>query len=253
MGQNIRLTAADGHEMGAYLAEPSGPARGAIVVAMEMYGVNDYLRTVCDNYAADGYVAIAPQFFDRFAPDVNFPYDGSAYGLAKQYSADVVPHIVTDAEAAMAHVRAAGKVAISGYCFGGTVTWLAACRSDFDAAIAYYGSDMCDYPDEEARCPVICHVGDKDTAVPPMSRCSGNGGRNATGTSIPAYFTVSTTGPVRSAMTRRRQSWRAAGRWTSSPNISAERLTLRTPSCVASRRTSPCRRRSVRLRHPSCR
>ena len=119
MGQNIRLTAADGHEMGAYLAEPSGPARGAIVVAMEMYGVNDYLRTVCDNYAADGYVAIAPQFFDRFAPDVNFPYDGSAYGLAKQYSADVVPHIVTDAEAAMAHVRAAGKVAISGYCFGG--------------------------------------------------------------------------------------------------------------------------------------
>ena len=167
MGQNIRLTAADGHEMGAYLAEPSGPARGAIVVAMEMYGVNDYLRTVCDNYAADGYVAIAPQFFDRFAPDVNFPYDGSAYGLAKQYSADVVPHIVTDAEAAMAHVRAAGKVAISGYCFGGTVTWLAACRSDFDAAIAYYGSDMCDYPDEEARCPVICHVGDKDTAVPP--------------------------------------------------------------------------------------
>ena len=167
MGQNIRLTAADGHELGAFLAEPSGRVRGAIVVAMEMYGVNDYLRTVCENYAADGYVAIAPQFFDRFAPDVTFPYDGSAYDLAKKYSADVVPHIVTDAEAAKAHVSGAGKVAISGYCFGGTVTWLAACRSSFDAAIAYYGSDMCDYPDEEARCPVICHVGDKDTAVPP--------------------------------------------------------------------------------------
>ncbi len=167
MGQNIRLTAADGHELGAWLAEPAGPARGAILVAMEMYGVNDYLRTVCENYAAEGYVAIAPQFFDRFAPDVTFPYDGSAYDVAKVYSAEVVPHIVTDAEAALARVGAAGKVAISGYCFGGTVTWLAACRSRFDAAIAYYGSDMCDYPDEAARCPTICHVGDKDTAVPP--------------------------------------------------------------------------------------
>ncbi len=167
MGQDIRLTAADGHELGAYLAEPASPPRGAILVAMEMYGVNGYLRQVCDNYAADGYLAIAPQFFDRFAPDVNFPYDGSRYDLAKRYSADAVPHIVADAEAARDYVRSAGKVAVSGYCFGGTVTWLCAARSDFDAAIAYYGSDMCDYPDEPARCPTICHVGDMDTAVPP--------------------------------------------------------------------------------------
>jgi carboxymethylenebutenolidase len=167
MGQNIRLTAADGHELGAWLSEPAGAPRGAIVVAMEMYGVNDYLQNVCEKYAADGYVAIAPQFFDRFAPDVTFPYDGSAYDLAKVYSADSVPHIVNDAEAAKAHVNDAGRVAISGYCFGGTVTWLAACRSNFDAAIAYYGSNMCDYPDEAARCPIIAHVGDQDTAVPP--------------------------------------------------------------------------------------
>jgi carboxymethylenebutenolidase len=167
MGENIRLTATDGHELGAWLSEPTGSPHGAIVVAMEMYGVNDYLRNVCETYAADGYVAITPQFFDRFAPDVTFPYDGSAYDQAKVYSADSVPHIVADAEAAKAHVSGAGKVAISGYCFGGTVTWLAACRSNFDAAIAYYGSNMCDYPDEEARCPIIAHVGDLDTAVPP--------------------------------------------------------------------------------------
>lgn len=167
MEQDIRLTAGDGHELGAYLVEPDGAPRGAIVVAMEMYGVNGYLRQVCDNYAADGYVAIAPQFFDRFERDVTFPYDGSAYDLAKKYSADAVPTLVADAEAAKARVADAGKVAISGYCFGGTVTWLCAARSDFDAAIAYYGSDMCDYPDEPARCPTICHVGDLDTAVPP--------------------------------------------------------------------------------------
>ncbi len=72
-----------------------------------------------------------------------------------------------DVETSAARVRAAGKVAFMGLCFGGTVAWLAACRLDVDAVIAYYGSNMCDYPGEAARCPVICHVGDLDTAVPP--------------------------------------------------------------------------------------
>lgn len=168
MGKRIRLTAADGHEFGAYLAEPDGVARGGLIVAMEMYGVNDYLTGVCDAFAAEGYLAVAPALFERLQPDLTLPYDDVGSRKGKELSA-IVDHAKTmlDVEAATARVRSAGRVAIMGFCFGGTVTWLAACRCDLDAGIAYYGSNMCDYPDETARCPVVCHVGDLDTAVPP--------------------------------------------------------------------------------------
>ncbi len=168
MGSFIRLTASDGFEFGAYEAKPSGRARGGLIVAMEMYGVNGYLTSVCDHYAAEGYHTIAPFFFDRLERDLTLPYDDVGSVKGKELSA-IIDHNKTmlDVEAAAALVRPAGGVAIMGFCFGGTVTWLAACRCALDGAVAYYGSNMCDYPEEEARCPVICHVGDLDTAVPP--------------------------------------------------------------------------------------
>ena len=128
MNEDIYLKAPDGHEFSAYISRPTGPIFGGIVVAMEMYGVNNYLRGVCDN-------------LDLTLEDAHTARD----------------FIKTDA----------GKVAISGYCFGGTVSWLGSCRGDFDASIPYYESNMCDYPDEPARCPTLCHVGDLDTAVLP--------------------------------------------------------------------------------------
>lgn len=171
MGSKIGLTAADGHCFKAYLAEPDGAPLGGIVVGMEMYGVNAYIEGVCDRYAEAGYLAIAPELFARFEPDLTLSYDETGSIRGKDLSARIDhAHTIMDSEAAADRLRsmAAGiRVAVSGYCFGGTVTWLAACRGTFDAAIAYYGSNMCDYPDETARCPVICHVGDADTAVPP--------------------------------------------------------------------------------------
>lgn len=167
MGEFIRLTASDGHEFGAYLVKPDGEPRGGLIVGMEMYGVNDYLRGVCDDFAAEGYLTIAPYLFDRFEPNLTNPYDEPGSRRGKELSA-IIDHNQTmlDVTSAIDYLRPAGKVAIMGFCFGGTVTWLAACRCDLDAGIAYYGSNMCDYPDEQPRCPVICHVGDLDTAVP---------------------------------------------------------------------------------------
>ncbi len=171
MGRFIDLASPDGHRFTAWLSEPGGAPRAGIVVGMEMYGVNGYLQAVCDRYAADGYLAIAPCLFDRFEPSLTLPYDDAGSVRGKDLSARIDhAHTVMDAETAadFLRVNAPGiRVAITGYCFGGTVTWLAACRGRFDAAVAYYGSDMCDYPDEHANCPVICHVGDADTAVPP--------------------------------------------------------------------------------------
>src|SRR5690606_36633624 len=119
---------------------------------MEMYGMNGYLTSVCDAFAAEGYLSIAPAFFDRLVRDQTLPYDETGSAKGKEHSA-IIDHNDTmrDVEAAASRVRGAGKVAIMGFCFGGTVTWLAACRCDLDASIAYYGSNMCDYPEEEPR------------------------------------------------------------------------------------------------------
>lgn len=171
MGQFISLTSPDGHAFKAYLAEPDGPPKGNIVVGMEMYGVNSYLQGVCDDYASSGYTALAPALFDRFEPGLVHPYDDAGSARGKELSA-LTDHSLTvldvETSAACLRDRAPGlKTAIMGFCFGGTVSWLVACRGTLDAAVIYYGSDMCDYPDEVPNCPVICHVGDIDTAVPP--------------------------------------------------------------------------------------
>ncbi|MGB0632227.1 MAG: dienelactone hydrolase family protein [Alphaproteobacteria bacterium] len=171
MGQYIDLQSPDGHSFSCYMASPAEEPRGGIVVGMEMYGVNGYLRSVCDDFSEAGYVAVAPALFDRFSPGITHAYDDQGSAAGKDLSARTDhSHTMTDVSTAAQHLRglhAGLKVAIMGFCFGGTVTWLAACRESFDAAVAYYGSDMCDYPDEEPNCPVICHVGDLDTAVPP--------------------------------------------------------------------------------------
>jgi carboxymethylenebutenolidase len=171
VGRTVELTSPDGHRFGAFVSEPARAPRAGIVVGMEMYGVNGYLRSVCDAYAAHGYLAVAPCLFDRFETALTLPYDDAGSARGKDLSARIdYAHTVMDAETAADFLRAKApgiKVAITGYCFGGTVAWLAACRGNFDAAVAWYGSNMCDYPDERPRCPVICHVGDADTAVPP--------------------------------------------------------------------------------------
>lgn len=171
MGQVVQLEAPDGHRFSAYAAMPDGAPQGGIVVGMEMYGVNSYLRSVCDDFADAGYAALAPALFDRFSSGITHAYDDAGSKAGKDLSRRT-DHSKTmlDVGRAAEYLRALHtdlKVAIMGFCFGGTVTWLAACRSSFDAAVAYYGSDMCDYPDEVPKCPVICHVGDLDTAVPP--------------------------------------------------------------------------------------
>ena len=74
MGTQITLTAADGHTLAAYRADPEGTPRGAIVVVQEIFGVNQHIRAVTDSFAADGYVALAPAFFDRSKPVVELDY-----------------------------------------------------------------------------------------------------------------------------------------------------------------------------------
>jgi len=163
----IRLHASDGHELDAYIARPSGRVRGGIVIGQEMYGVNDYLRGVCDFYATQGYVAIAPALYDRQQRGLTFTYDKQGHAIAqKTYTDWDFDKALLDFDAARGAVTDAGKIGFVGFCWGGTMAWLNACRRSYAGAVAYYGSFMPDYVTETARCPVIAHVGDRDTSFP---------------------------------------------------------------------------------------
>ena len=172
MGTSVDLKAADGFVFPAYVAQPAGRAKGAIVVIQEIFGVNSHIRSVADGYAKDGYLAVAPATFHRVKPGVELGYspDDMGAGMALKAAVEALPSpgVLQDIQAAIDYAAQAGKVGIVGYCWGGLLTWRAACElKGLSAAVAYYGGGVTT-PDEVARVPkvpVMAHFGDKDKHI----------------------------------------------------------------------------------------
>ncbi len=169
MGEKVQLTSADGFDLGAYQAEPEGDAVGAVVVIQEIFGVNNHIREVVDGYAAAGYVAIAPQIFDRVEPDIEPGYEEADMGRGIEIAFQSLDRAVAlqDIQAAIDAASVYGKVGVVGYCFGGLLTWLSACELDgVSAASAYYGGGLAAEAGRTARCPVMMHFGELDAHIP---------------------------------------------------------------------------------------
>lgn len=169
MGQR-QLTAADGFTCGAYEALPAGEPKGGVVVLQEIFGVNAHIRAVVDGYAAAGYAAIAPQIFDRVERDVELGYTAQAdfdKGLKLAFQDLDLARTLDDIAAAAQAMQVHGKVGVVGYCFGGLLTWLAACEIDgVAAASAYYGGGIAKQLQRQPRCPVMMHFGERDAHIP---------------------------------------------------------------------------------------
>lgn len=169
MGQKT-LTAADGFSFGAYEALPTGKPKGGIVVIQEIFGVNPHIRAVVDDYAAEGYAAIAPQIFDRAERNVELGYtdqDEFQKGIRLAFQDLEREQTLLDLQAAIDAIGAHGKVGVVGYCFGGLLTWLAACElKHVAAASAYYGGGIAKEAERTAKCPVIMHFGERDAHIP---------------------------------------------------------------------------------------
>ncbi len=173
MGENIRLTAADGFELGAYRARPQGAPRGGVVVVQEIFGVNVHIRAVCDGYAEAGYLAVAPAIYDRIEPDVQIGYtpDDVTRGReirAKCDMANVIADVAAAAESAAEGGPGGGKVGIVGYCWGGLIVYIAACRlaGRLACASGYYGGSIVQYLDETPAVPLVLHFGTLDSSIP---------------------------------------------------------------------------------------
>lgn len=167
MGEIVELTASDGHTLSAYVAGKPD-AKFSVVIIQEIFGVNSHIRSVVDQFAEFGFLAIAPAMFDRGERGVDLPYtkEGMEAGFAARAKVDWMD-TPKDVSAAVEHVRRDLPVAVIGYCWGGGASWLAASELDIDAAVSYYGGQIKDFLDRPPKCPMLLHFGETDHTIPP--------------------------------------------------------------------------------------
>jgi len=171
--QWIDIPTADG-SFGGYLAVPHTGTGPAIVLLQEIFGVNEHIRAVADQYAADGYVVLAPDLFWRSGPRIELGYDKDSWPKAGELmqATEQKGMALSDIEATIKALRARpevnGKLASIGFCYGGRLSYEAAAAGLVDVAVAYYGGGIQNKLDkvDQVTVPFLMHFGDADTHIP---------------------------------------------------------------------------------------
>ena len=170
MGKNITLKASDGHELSAYRADPAGTPKGCMIVIQEIFGVNDHIRDVANRVASAGYLALAPCMQDRAQKGFEVGYTPAEIEKGREVRGKVKNEdSLKDLRAAFDYLKSqkAGKIGVVGYCWGGSLSWLAATEIDgLACAVSYYGGEVAANADRKAKCPVMFHFGEKDMSIP---------------------------------------------------------------------------------------
>jgi carboxymethylenebutenolidase len=176
---NAEIEATDGGRFGAYLALPSGggPAP-ALVVIIEIRGLNANMRAICDEYAARGYIAVVPDLLWRIEPGLDYDPDtkeGWEKALALNAAFDeakAVDDLIATLNWVRQQPRSNGVAGVLGFCLGGKLAYLMAARSDSDASVGYYGigiDRVLDEADAITR-PLMLHIAGEDRFVPPEAQ-----------------------------------------------------------------------------------
>lgn len=167
MGGDISFQSPVG-AIGAWRADPMSAPRGAILVVQEIFGVNAHIRAVADRYAAEGYVALAPAYFDAVERGVELGYDAAGVARGRDLAQAVGLERAASITAAAARLlQGEGlKVGIVGFCWGGTVALLGNTRLGLPAS-CYYGARNVPFLDEPLRAPIQFHFGADDPSIPP--------------------------------------------------------------------------------------
>ena len=175
MSEWIDLTATDGNNLKAYVARPEGTPKAGLVIVQEIFGVNAQIQHTADEWAGEDYLCIAPAMFDRFQKDVDLPYTETgmkqAIAFTLQLAQDLAPQAL-DVAAAVEWLKAQGcdTVGVVGFCFGGTMAWVSACRLPVQATVGYYGGNIVQLIGEQPKCPVLLHFGEEDPYIPESTR-----------------------------------------------------------------------------------
>ena len=173
-GQQIKISASDGGEFDAYLALPAEPSAPGIVMLHEIFGVTDWIIETANLFAEHGFCVAAPDMFWRLEPNFIADHRDSAQTEKGRRYKQLIDHdkAVDDIAAVILSLKSLpkcnGKIGVTGFCTGGTLTYLAAARLDIDAAVAYYGTQIHEFLEEgkNIACPTVFHMGEKDDRVP---------------------------------------------------------------------------------------
>ena len=176
----VNLSVSDGTTMRAYVAHPEGKPKGAMMVFQEIFGINSHIRDVTERYAKQGYLAVAPELFHRFAPNFESGYSGeeiqTAIGLLGKLAQ---PGREADIAATFDWIETQGapKTGAVGFCMGGRCAFLSALIRPVACAVSYYGGGIA--PNQfspgllaragEAKAPILMFWGGKDGMIPPAA------------------------------------------------------------------------------------
>ena len=169
MSDTITLTAGhDGFAFTALHTQPEGPRKGGVIVIQEIFGLDRYVREDVARWAALGFEVIAPSMFDRQEKGFTAEHDPAGFESGVKYAmANGPENAMGDLQACIDVLGQRGPVFMVGYCYGGTMTWLAASRcTGLSAGSSYYGSQVGGMAKFNLSCPVIVHLGRKDGHIP---------------------------------------------------------------------------------------
>jgi carboxymethylenebutenolidase len=170
----LQVTSFDGHRVGAFLHRPPNTPAPGLVMIPEIFGINLPLREMAARYAGEGFAVLVLDIFSRLERDVDLDYgeEGHAKGRALHKAFDYATG-VKDMQAGVTHLRGLpecnGRVGVVGFCLGGTMAYLAASRTDVEAAVGYYGTRIHLFTAEgkDIARPLILHFGELDHTTPP--------------------------------------------------------------------------------------
>jgi carboxymethylenebutenolidase len=169
MGSRTKLTTADGFSLNAYRAEPRGKPKGGVVLLQEVWGLNNWIRNEVDRYAVEGYLCVAPATMDRLESGFESENYGSDHfpKVGQMMKAFDPAKALLDISAAAKAVSEGGKIGVTGYCFGGALTWRSAHAGlGLAAASGYYGGGVMNYIDLAPTIPIEMHYAENDTGIP---------------------------------------------------------------------------------------
>ncbi|MGV8998190.1 MAG: dienelactone hydrolase family protein [Parvibaculaceae bacterium] len=169
-GQMIALKSADGTSVDCYHVKAEGTRKGGLVLIMEIFGVTAHIKDLCDGYASHGYDVVSPQLYDRKIKNFEATYTQDDITASLKYRAEITTeNFVDDVQMCVNKLKADGcaKTFITGYCYGGSVAWVAASRvTGLNASSCYYGGMIKGFINDAPKIPTICHFGEKDHGIP---------------------------------------------------------------------------------------
>ncbi len=168
----MSVDSASGESFKAYVSLPPAGFGPGLLVIQEIFGVNEHIKAVCDQYANDGFVAVAPDIFWRDKPLIDFSYDSESIKAGKKLFNNLNIHLTASdlqrTVEAIRHIPSCnGKVGCIGFCMGGLLSYVCAARAGVDSAVSYYGVGIENYPEliPDITCPILFHFADKDTFI----------------------------------------------------------------------------------------